>query len=125
MKHDRWMWAGVGIFIAGRLIDLVWHATHAEFETAADQIQAHAVVWLGVVVLFVASVRALSRRRPERGYALLAFGTVLYAGVAGWHFWEHSQLRDPQLTHVLLVVATVVTLASVVWVAAARRRRSR
>jgi hypothetical protein len=42
-------------------------------------------------------------------------GTVVHAGVAAWHFWEHSQLRGPDLPHLFLLANTVI-LAGVAWV---------
>ncbi len=124
MFHDRWLWTGVGLFVMGRIIDLGWHATHPEFETAGDQVRAHAVVWIGVIVLIAASLRRLAADRRHRGDAVLLIGSTMYAGVAVWHFWEHSRFRDPELAHVLLVVATLVMLAAVVWITVAARRRS-
>jgi hypothetical protein len=40
-QADQLLWWGVGVFVAGRVVDLVWHATHPEFETAADQESFH------------------------------------------------------------------------------------
>jgi hypothetical protein len=35
------LWAGIVVSIAGRLLDLRWHATHDEFETEVlEQLQA-------------------------------------------------------------------------------------
>jgi hypothetical protein len=45
------LWIGFGASIAGRLLDLQWHVTHDEFETAGDQVRAHWLAWLGAVVL--------------------------------------------------------------------------
>jgi len=41
---------------------------------------------------------------------VLATG-VFYAGVAAWHFWEHSQLRDSDLPHLLLLIGNVAIFA--------------
>jgi uncharacterized membrane protein YphA (DoxX/SURF4 family) len=97
-------------------VDLVWHATHEEFETASDQLQAHAVVWAGTLILVAASAAAVIQGTRNRGYAMVLAGTISYAGVAAWHFWEHLQLRDPDLPHILLLVANIVIIAGVVWV---------
>jgi hypothetical protein len=32
------LWAGLSVSTAGRALDLRWHATHDEFETANDQL---------------------------------------------------------------------------------------
>ena len=91
---------------AGRVVDLQWHATHAEFETGADQIQAHWLAWLGaLILLIVATIGAGVRRYRSPGLLLLFASAWLYAGVAVWHFWLHQQLRDPDLPHVLLAVS--------------------
>ena len=71
LSLGRWVAIGVALLLAGRLIDLAWHVTHPEFETASDQLRAHAVVWLGVLLLLLIAVRgvpdhrrSLSLRRP-------------------------------------------------------------
>jgi thiosulfate reductase cytochrome b subunit len=96
-------------------VDLAWHATYKEFETASDQLQAHAVVWAGTLILMAGSVTAVVRGTRNRGYAVVLAGTVAYAGVAAWHFWEHSQLRDPDLPHLLLLLANIAILGGVAW----------
>jgi hypothetical protein len=57
--------AGVALFVLGRLIDLWGHATHPEFETASDQLRAHAVVWAGALVMLWAAALALTRGSRE------------------------------------------------------------
>jgi hypothetical protein len=115
---------GVSVFIAGRLVDLAWHATHTEFETAADQVRAHVVVWLGTIFILVAATTGLvGRVRPD--YIMVLAGALGYAAVAVWHFIEHAGGRDPELPHVLLLITNVVILAGAAWVGftAWRRRR--
>jgi hypothetical protein len=60
------LWTGVAVLAAGRIIDLVWHSDHPEFETAADQVQAHAVAWAGVLLMTVSAVRAVASRDRAR-----------------------------------------------------------
>lgn len=110
------LWAGVIGFLAGRLLDLRWHVTHDEFETAADQLQAHWLAWLGALVLLVAAAGAWRSRPQLRTAATAAIlaGGVGYAVVAAWHFWEHSQHREGTVTHLLLVVTQVAMLAGAV-----------
>lgn len=108
--------AGIAVFIAGRIVDAMWHASHDEFETATQQVQAHAVVWAGVLILLFASARALRLELRSPGYTAPLAAGLFYAGVAGWHFWEHSHFRDPELPHILLFAANVAILASAAWV---------
>lgn len=98
--------AGGVLITAGRALDLRWHAVHDEFETGADQLGAHWLAWVGALVLLAAAVVGVRKalyRSP--GFAVLLASTLAYAGVAAWHFWLHSQLRDPDLPHVLLAVS--------------------
>jgi hypothetical protein len=79
------------------VIDLRWHAIHPGFERAADQLQAHWLIWLGVLVTLAAA--AVGARRVlsswYSGYRLLLLASVAYALSSAWHFWEHANLRDP------------------------------
>ncbi|HEX2032516.1 MAG TPA: hypothetical protein VHL78_14150 [Actinomycetota bacterium] len=122
-RAERMLWLGVALFVAGRIVDLVWHATHPEFETAADQIRAHAVVWLGVLAMVGASATAVQRGIRSGGHRLVVAAGGLYVAVAVWHFWEHTQLRDPDLPHLLLTVASVLLIGGAAWVAVVRLRR--
>jgi drug/metabolite transporter (DMT)-like permease len=116
---------GVAVFVAGRLIDLAWHATHPEFETAADQVRAHAVVWLGALLVLAAALVVVVRGVPERGYVLVLIGAAGYAAVAVWHLIEHAQGRDPDLPHILLLVTNIAIFAGAAWVGLTAWRRRR
>ena len=122
---ERLLLIGLVVLLLGRLIDLWWHSTHPEFETAGDQIRAHAVVWSGAVLMLVASARAVASGLRDVGYLAVLIGSVGYAAVAVWHFYEHSQQRDPDLPHVLLLVTNVIMIAGAAWAWAAPRLRSR
>lgn len=104
------LWVGLAMSIAGRLLDLQWHATHDEFETASDQFRAHWLAWLGALVLLAAAALALAQGRRGLAVTAVVVGAAGYAVAALWHFYEHSQHRDPDLPHVLLTVAQIVML---------------
>jgi hypothetical protein len=116
LPPGRLLALGFAVFVAGRVVDLIWHATHEEFETASDQLQAHAVVWAGTLILIAASAAAVFGGTRNRGYGVVLAGAISYAAVAVWHFWEHLQLRDPDLPHLLLLIANIVIVGGVVWV---------
>lgn len=120
----RLVWVGFGVFLLGRVVDLIWHATHPEFETAGDQVRAHLVVWIGTLILLVAAVRAVASRVREGGYLLLLAAVMLDVAVSAWHFWEHYKHRDPDLPHLLLLVANIGIFAAVGWIWLGMRRRS-
>jgi hypothetical protein len=121
--QTRVLWIGVAVFVAGRLIDLWWHATHPEFETAADQVRAHFVVWTGTILMLVGAAWAVAFGAASRGYLVVLAGGVGYAAVAVWHFWEHSQGRDPDLPHLLLLITNVVMFLGAAWVWLEARKR--
>lgn len=110
----RAIWIGIAVQLAGRIVDGRWHATHDEFEGAAQQLEAHWLVWIGVLVTLIAAGSAMRRLAAEErnaGYPLVFWGAVLYVGVAAWHFLEHVAHNDPALPHILLVVTTVMMIA--------------
>jgi cytochrome bd-type quinol oxidase subunit 2 len=119
------LWIGFGASIAGRLLDLRWHVTHDEFETAGDQVRAHWLAWLGALVLLVAVAVALSQRRANPAMTALFVAAAGYAVVAIWHFYEHSQHRDPDLPHVLLAVTLIAMLVGAPLAALNLRRERR
>jgi hypothetical protein len=119
------VWTGIALQAAGQVIDLRWHATHPGFERAADQLQAHWLIWLGVLLtLLVAAVGA--SRVPSSwssGYRLLLLAGVAYALSSAWHFWEHANLRDPAAPHVLVAIGKAAILAGAVSATVVSRRR--
>jgi hypothetical protein len=121
-RTNRLLWWGVGVFAVGRIVDLIWHATHPEFETAADQLQAHSVVWLGALLMIVAAARAFASGNRNGGYLLVLLAGLAYGAVAVWHFYEHSQHRDPDLLHLLLFVTNIAMFLGAGWVWLAARR---
>jgi cytochrome bd-type quinol oxidase subunit 2 len=104
----RTLWIGLVLLVAGRVLDLQWHASHDEFETASDQLRAHWLAWVGALVLLVGAGIAVRERHRSPMPAVLLIGAVGYAAVAVWHFYEHSQLRDPDLPHVLLAISQIL-----------------
>jgi hypothetical protein len=112
----RWLWIGAAVQLAGRAIDGWWHATHDEFETAGDQLLAHSVLWIGVVVTLLVSYRGVTRagRTRNAGYLLVLALSAIYLGAAAWHFVEHANGSDPEVAHVVLAVTWIGLLAGVV-----------
>lgn len=104
----RWLWLAVGVLLAGRIRDSVWHATHDEFEGTSQQLEAHWLAWLGVIlVLAVVAKGTTADARLPRGYVAVATGAALYVIVAIWHFIEHANGDDPEVAHVLLGVSQI------------------
>jgi hypothetical protein len=106
----RALWIAVAVQLAGRLLDLRWHLTHDEFEGTSQQLEAHWLLWLGVLVTIAVGVWAVLR--PERlvgyhGYLLTVAAGLLYVPVAVWHFIAHANGEDPELAHVLVGVGGV------------------
>jgi hypothetical protein len=118
----RVMWAVIGVHIAGRALDLWWHATHTEFETATDQLQAHWLVWLSVLAAIIVSALAMRETPLKSPFLALLLANAFYVPVAVWHFWEHYHLRDPDTPHVLLVLAELLVFGSAIWVGVQARR---
>jgi hypothetical protein len=119
------VWAGVALQAAGQVVDLRWHATHPGFERAADQLQAHWLIWLGVLLTLVVAVVGAGRV-PSRwygGYRLLLLAGLAYALSSAWHFWEHLQLRDPAAPHVLVGIGKAAILAGAISATVVTRQR--
>jgi hypothetical protein len=80
-------WTGIAMMLAGRVVDLRWHAANGRrFERAADQVEAHWLIWLGVLVLLIVAVIG-ARRVPSRwyvGFRLLLLAVVCHALIDGW-----------------------------------------
>jgi hypothetical protein len=119
--------AATGVLqIAGRALDGWWHSRHAEFEGAAQQLEAHWLIWLAVAATIVVCVLALRRLGASdpggRGYRFTLVSAVAYSAVAVWHFTEHSNHRDPDVAHVFLALFQIAMLAGIVWALVAGRR---
>lgn len=119
------VWTGIAVQVVGQVIDLRWHATHPGFERAADQVQAHWLIWLGVAITLVVAGVGASRVPSSwaTGYRLLLLAGVVYALSAGWHFWEHYQLRDPAAPHVLEAIGKAAILAGAISATVVSRQR--
>lgn len=117
------LWVAVVVTILGRLLDLRWHAAHDEFEGTSQQLEAHWLIWLGVLMVLAATVVAVRNGIGGAGLRLTLFSAALYVPVATWHFVEHANGADPELAHVLLAITHVGILAgAVIAVLEARRR---
>ena len=68
------LWVAVAVQVAGRIVDGLWHASHDEFETTSDQLQAHWLIWVGVLLALVVAygaVRALRGSASRPAYAIV------------------------------------------------------
>jgi hypothetical protein len=112
--------------IAGRALDGRWHATHDEFEGASQQLEAHWLIWVGVLATLAICALALRRLRPDDrgllGYRITLFSGLGYAAVAVWHFIEHANHNDPAIAHVFLALGQAGMLAGIVLVFVLSRR---
>jgi hypothetical protein len=118
------LWLGVAIQLAGEVVDLRWHATHDEFEGAADQVEAHWLIWLGALLTLTAAAAAARsvRLQDNRGVMLTLVAGATYVGVSIWHFAAHASGTDPEVAHVMLGLGKIGILAGVIWATVVWRR---
>ena len=122
------LWAAFAIQVAGRLLDLWWHATHDEFETGVDQLQAHWLVWLGTAAVLTVGVRALGagvQGRARLGYLTVVVANALYVPIAIAHFIQHQNHQEVDWAHLGLGLTNAVGAVGVVYVAVMSSRRTR
>ena len=105
--------------VVGRLLDFWWHATHDEFETGVDQLQAHWLVWIGTLLVLVVATRALTAgvTGPERaGYLAVVLANGLYVPIAVAHFIQHQNHQEVDWAHLGLATTNIVAALAVVYV---------
>ena len=115
----RQLWLAFAIQIAGRLLDFWWHATHDEFETGGDQLQAHWLVWIGTVLVLAVGLRALRQGvegQVRNGYLVVVWANALYIPVAVAHFIQHMNLQEVDWAHVGLAVTNIASAIGVLYV---------
>ena len=121
------LWGAFAVQIGGRLLDLQWHRTHPEFETAQDQVTAHWLVWLGTLLVIATAaiaLRAAGSVGVERvGYRITLWSNLLYLMLAVLHFVQHLNHQEVDWTHIALAVANVAAAAGVFTVTAGRAKR--
>ena len=119
------LWGALAVQIAGRLLDLWWHATHPEFETAADQFRAHWLAWLGTILLIAVTVPGLRNALQSKirlGYLMVLGSNVTFVGVSVVHFLQHLDHREVDLAHFLLAVTNIGSVVGVAIITVAHRR---
>jgi hypothetical protein len=123
----RALWIAVGVQLAGRLLDLRWHLANDEFEGTSQQLEAHWLLWLGVLAtIAVAAVAIAAKQQPagQFGYQVTLLSGLLYVPVSIWHFIEHANNADPELAHVLLGLTQIgMVVGAIVATVIARRGR--
>jgi hypothetical protein len=120
------LWVGVAVQVGGRILDGIWHANHDEFEAVSQQLEAHWLLWLGVLLtLAVAALAVIRLPAGDRnaGHSLVLAGGVLYVPISIWHFIEHANLNDPELAHYLLALGQLAILVGAVVAAILSLRR--
>ena len=122
------LWIAIGVQLAGRLLDLRWHLTHDEFEGASQQLDAHWLLWLGVLATIVVAALALAggeRASGRPGYFVTLLSGLLYVPISVWHFVEHANDADPELAHVLLAIGQIGMIAGAIVATVIMRRERR
>lgn len=120
--------AGFLAQVAGRMVDLRWHVMHDEFEGAAQQLEAHWLIWIStafVLMIAAPALRGVREQGQRRGYAVVLAANLAYAALAVLHFFQHLDHLEVDWTHLLLTITSVAAVVGVVWVVAGRWSGSR
>ncbi|HET8533298.1 MAG TPA: hypothetical protein VL422_09425 [Miltoncostaea sp.] len=126
-RGRSWIWAAVIVEIIGLAVDALWHGVlspDVEPRTHAEMVRhlatVHLVLYVGVAMIFVATVSALveQARRGGVGLALpvAVVGAAVQLGGEIWHAYSHLRFQPnplPELAgFVGLAVVIAATLAS-------------
>ena len=131
-RTRRWttlqlLWGAFAVQVAGRLLDLWWHATHEGFESGRDQVQAHWLVWLGTILVLVVASGALVGEvegRARLGYLIVVAANAAYVPIAVAHYLQHLDHREVDWAHAGLGITNLVAAVGVLYVAYASRERA-
>lgn len=121
----RRLWAAFAVQVAGRTLDFWWHATHDEFETGGDQLQAHWLVWIGTILVMAVAIGALRtgvQGQVRVGFLIVLWANALYVPIAVAHFIQHMKLQEVDWAHIGLGVTNVVAALGVFFVSYASLR---
>jgi hypothetical protein len=113
-RRLRALWGGLGLILAGEILDVAWHAGHGEFRSGSDVVKGHWLGWLGVLAVIAISVGGArsSHLKGRRGYRAMLIATAAYAYGSVWNFWGHAGGNDTFLAHVVLTLAKVGILVA-------------
>jgi hypothetical protein len=117
------MWIGVAVQVVGQIVDSRWHAAHPGIESAAEMVEAHWVIWLGVAIAWTAALLTLLPKRGHRGALVIGIVGLAYALGAAWDLVEHARGSDSAAAHVLLASSQVAILFGVILATVDPRRR--
>ena len=116
----RMLLVGLAGQIAGRLVDLRWHATHEEVAGGVEHQQAHWLIWIATLFVIIVAARAIRgnevARTTKSAYRVVLGVNLAYAVVAVIHFFQHLNHLEVDWAHLLLSVTSVAGAAGVVWV---------
>lgn len=122
------VWVAVVLQIGGRVVDGRWHTTHDAFEGASEQLRAHWLLWIGVIVALLAAgleFAKLSAKERGRGLPTVLIGTIVYVPAATWHFIEHTRGVEPALAHpahLLPAIGQTLIVIGAIWALVEWRR---
>lgn len=124
MERARaWIWAAVIVEIIGLSIDALWHGllgSELEPQTHGEMVRhlatVHLVLYVGVVMLFLATAWAARHSAGGRTLVVAFAGAVVQLVGEVWHAYSHLQFRPnpfPELAgFVGLAVAIVATIVA-------------
>jgi hypothetical protein len=119
------LWVAILVQVLGRIGDGIWHLNHDDFEGPANQLEAHFVLWVGMLMTLAAAGWALrTDRAPERrtGYLVTFVAALLYVPAAIWHFIGHANGEELDIAHVVLAVTQVATIVGAIMTTLRTRR---
>jgi hypothetical protein len=119
------LWVAVLVQVLGRIGDGIWHLNHADFEGAANQLEAHFVLWVGMLMTLAAAgwaLRTNGASERKAGYLVTFVAALLYVPTAIWHFIGHANGEELDVAHVLLAVTQVATIVGAIMATAGARR---
>ena len=133
-KSRMLIWAALAVQFAGLIVDIVWHALHADFEARTIEQMAvhlgtiHIPIYVGVLCVLLATAWALidQARRPPIGAAFpVAFlGALISSAGELWHAYLHLHL-DTHGGPVAAVIsfAGFLIVVTAMWISGRRDRR--
>ncbi|HEY3240175.1 MAG TPA: hypothetical protein VGL92_11460 [Acidimicrobiia bacterium] len=112
------LWAGVGVILAGEILDVTWHASHGSFRSGADVVKGHWLGWLGVLLVIAIAARGVrsSHLKSRRGYRSMLFVMAAYVYGSIWNFWGHAGGHDTFLAHVVLTISKIGIVVAAVFI---------